>query len=135
MTTIAYSSVNIQTTTQSVPSIPSWFGEVTLIAHHLQRQGVFAAIEEQVRFARRRFGRSEVIDFVAVLAGLCDQRGMHTASLLRTTCSPLRPLSWPSLDATAYLRVQPLAACSPRWISRRLRPCARSFSLMGFLAL
>jgi len=27
MTTIAYSSVNIQTTTQSVPSIPSWFGE------------------------------------------------------------------------------------------------------------
>jgi hypothetical protein len=69
MTTIAYSSVNIQTTTQSVPSIPSWFGEVTLIAHHLQRQGVFAAIEEQVRFARRRFGRSEVIDFVAVLFG------------------------------------------------------------------
>jgi len=45
------------------------FEEVTLIAHHLQRQGVFAAIEEQVRFARRRFGRSEVIDFVAVLFG------------------------------------------------------------------
>src|SRR6266567_1270056 len=69
MTTIAYSSVNIQTSVQSVPSIPDWFGEITLMAHHLQQQGVLAAIEQQVRFARRRFGRYEVIDFVAVLFG------------------------------------------------------------------
>ncbi len=69
MTTIAYSSVNIQTSAPSVPSIPGWFGEITLITHHLQRQGVLTAIEEQVRFARRRFGRYEVIDFVAVLLG------------------------------------------------------------------
>jgi hypothetical protein len=69
MTTIAYSSVNIQTSVQSVSSIPAWFGEITLMAHYLQSQGVLAAIEEQVRFARRRFGRYEVIDFVAVLFG------------------------------------------------------------------
>src|SRR2546427_2452442 len=69
MTSIAYSLVNIQTSSQSVPSIPGWFGEATLFACHLQRQGVLAAIEEQVRFARRRFGRYEVIDFVAVLFG------------------------------------------------------------------
>src|SRR5256886_3696006 len=69
MTTIAYSPVNIQTSVQSVPSIPDWFGEITLLAHHLQQQGVLAAIEEQVRFVRRRFGRYEVIDFVAVLFG------------------------------------------------------------------
>src|SRR5437660_7090580 len=69
MTTIAYSPVNIQTSAPSVPSIPAWFGEITLIVHHLQRQGVLAAIEEQVHFARRRFGRYEVIDFVAVLFG------------------------------------------------------------------
>src|SRR6266550_6674962 len=69
MTTIAYSSVNIQTSVQSVPSIPDWFGEITLMAHHLQRQGVLAAIEEQVHFARRRFGHYEVIDFLAVLFG------------------------------------------------------------------
>lgn len=30
---------------------------------------MLTAIEEQVRFARRRFGRYEVIDFVAVLFG------------------------------------------------------------------
>ena len=69
MTTIAYSPVNIQTSAQSEPSIPIWFGEITLMAQYLQRQGVLAAIEEQVRFARRRFGRYEVIDFLAVLLG------------------------------------------------------------------
>src|SRR5258707_14967048 len=69
MTTIAYSPVNIQTSTESVPSTPSWFGEVTVIVSHLHHQGVLAKISEQVRFARRRFGRYEVIDFLAVLFG------------------------------------------------------------------
>src|SRR5438876_1231623 len=69
MTSIAYSPVNIQASPHSVPSVHDWFGEVTLLTHHLQRQGVLAAIEEQVRFARRRFGRYEVIDFLAVLFG------------------------------------------------------------------
>jgi hypothetical protein len=53
MTSMANVSVNIQTSVQSVPSIPARFGEITLLAHHLQQQGVLAAIEEQVRFARR----------------------------------------------------------------------------------
>jgi hypothetical protein len=69
MTSIAYSPVNIQASAHSVPSVPCWFGEITVIIHHLQRQGVLTAIEEQVRFARRRFGRYEVIDFLAVLFG------------------------------------------------------------------
>src|SRR5215831_3111921 len=42
---------------------------VCALDHRLQRQGVLATIEEQVHFARRRFGRYEVIDFVAVLFG------------------------------------------------------------------
>jgi hypothetical protein len=62
-------SVSIQTSSQSVPSTPSWLGEVTLIAHSLKRLGVLTAIENRVRFARRRFGRYEVIDFIAVLLG------------------------------------------------------------------
>jgi hypothetical protein len=52
MTSIAYSRVNIQASAHSVPSMPSWFGEVTLIAHFLTRQGVLAAIEKQVRGCR-----------------------------------------------------------------------------------
>jgi hypothetical protein len=69
MTSIAYSPVSIQASAHSAPALPGWFGEVTLLACHLQRQGVLAAIAEQVRFARRRFGRYELIDFVAVLIG------------------------------------------------------------------
>ena len=62
-------AVTIQTSPQSVPSTPSWLGEVAVIAHALRRLGVLATIEERVRFARRRFGHYDVIDFVVVLLG------------------------------------------------------------------
>src|SRR3954469_17432782 len=69
MTSIADVSVRIQTSPESVPATPSWFGEVTLIIPYLRKQGVLSAISSQVRLARRRFGRYEVIDFLAVLFG------------------------------------------------------------------
>ncbi len=69
MTSIADSAVTLQTSSQCVPSTPAWFGEVALIASHFKRQGRLAAIEKQVRFARRRFGHYDLIDFVAVLLG------------------------------------------------------------------
>src|SRR5258708_25619429 len=87
MTSIAYSPVSIQASAQSVPSTPGWFGEVTLIAHYLQCQGVLAEISEQVRFARRRFGRYEVIDFLDVLLGYAI-RGERT---LETFYERLQP--------------------------------------------
>jgi hypothetical protein len=69
MNSIADSAVTIQTSSESAPSTPCWLGEVALLAHHLRKQEVFSAITEQVRFARRRFGHYEVIDFLAVLMG------------------------------------------------------------------
>jgi len=60
---ITDSPVIIQTSPSSVPSTPSWFGEVVVIAHALRRMGVLVKISQQVRFARRRFGCYEVIDF------------------------------------------------------------------------
>src|SRR5436309_4938313 len=45
------------------------FGEVVLMAAHLRQHGVLSKISEGVRFARRRFGRYEVIDFLVVLFG------------------------------------------------------------------
>src|SRR5215831_16419092 len=69
MNSITDDSVIIQSTSRSVPSTPSWFGEVTLITRQLRQQGVLTAICERVRFARRRFGHYEVIDFLAVLFG------------------------------------------------------------------
>jgi hypothetical protein len=63
------SAVIIQTSSHSVPSTPSWFGEVVLIIEHLRKQGVLTKLSERVRFSRRRFGQYEVIDFLAVLFG------------------------------------------------------------------
>ena len=49
--------------------MPSWFGEVVLIVEYLRKHGILTKISEEVRVARRRFGRYEVIDFLAVLFG------------------------------------------------------------------
>lgn len=80
MSSIAYSPVTIQTSSQSVASTPSWFGEVTVMAHFFKQQGVLAGIEEQVRFAHRRFGHYDTIDFVAVLLGyaISGERTLET---------------------------------------------------------
>lgn len=59
MTSIVDSSVIIQTSAECVPSPPSWFGEVVLLIGYLRKHGVLSKISEQVRFARRRFGRYE----------------------------------------------------------------------------
>ena len=63
------SSVTIQITPESRPSTPSWMGEVAAFAQVLTHVGILKAIQEQVRFARARFGHYDVIDFVAVLIG------------------------------------------------------------------
>jgi hypothetical protein len=69
MTSIADSSVKIQTTSESNFSTPAWFGEVVVIRRYLHTHGVLSKITEHVRFARKRFGHYEVIDFLAVLFG------------------------------------------------------------------
>jgi hypothetical protein len=69
MTSIADGAVIIQTSAETMPSTPSWFGEVTLMAAYLRTYGVLTKISERVRFARRRFGRYDVIDFLVVLFG------------------------------------------------------------------
>ncbi len=53
---------------------------MVLIAHYLRQQGVFALIEQRVRFARRRFGHYDLIDFVAVLPGyaISGERTLET---------------------------------------------------------
>jgi hypothetical protein len=69
MTSIADGSVRIHTSAKSVPSPPSWFGEIVLLTAYLRKHQVLAKISERVRFRRRRFGHYEVLDFLAVLFG------------------------------------------------------------------
>src|SRR2546425_863696 len=71
--------VNIQTSAEPLPSVPAWFGEVALVAHTMTRLGLLSNISEQVRFARKRFGTYEVIDFVVLLIGY----GLSSARCLR----------------------------------------------------
>src|SRR2546421_791627 len=60
------------------------FEEVVLMAAHLRKYDVLGKIAEHVRFARRRFGRYEVIDFLAVQIALRHERGTYPGGLLRT---------------------------------------------------
>jgi len=66
---MAPSSVTIQIIPKSAPSTPSWFAEVAAFAQVLSHTGILKAIQEQVRFARARFGQYDLIDIVAVLIG------------------------------------------------------------------
>jgi hypothetical protein len=61
--------VTIQITPQSAPSPASWLGEVAAFAQVLTHVGILSAIQEQVCFARARFGQYDVVDFVAVVIG------------------------------------------------------------------
>ena len=83
MTSIAHASVRIQTSSCLSPVPPPWFGEVALLIQHLRTQGILAALSEQVRFARRRFGQFEVLDFVAVLVGYAISGERTRPRLLR----------------------------------------------------
>ena len=82
MISIADGSVRIQTSAESQVAPPSWLGEVALVASHLQKQGILNTIGERVRFARRRFGQYDMLDFLAVRIALRHQRGTHPGSLL-----------------------------------------------------
>jgi hypothetical protein len=66
---MTHASVTIQITPESRLSTPSWMAEVAAFAQVLAHTGIVTKIQEQVRFARARFGHYELIDFVAVLIG------------------------------------------------------------------
>ena len=66
---MTHPSVHLQMVSEDAPSVPSWFGEVAIVAQLFTTSGILKSIEEQVRFARARFGTYELVDFVAVLIG------------------------------------------------------------------
>jgi hypothetical protein len=104
MRSIADGSVCIQTSAEAQAATPSWLGEVALVASHLQKQGILTKIAERVRFARRRFGRYDVLDFVAVLFGYAISGERTDGGHSTKPSIPLRSPSWPCLGALAYLR-------------------------------
>jgi hypothetical protein len=66
---IQNSCVEIQTSSETRPSVPDWFAEVAILSSHLASQGVLEAFQQQVLLKRKRFGIYEPIDFLAILIG------------------------------------------------------------------
>src|SRR5260370_23474093 len=81
--------VRIQVDSTNAPSTPSWFGEVAVVAHALQRYGVLDAIQERVRFVRARMGKYELIDFAAMLIGYA----VSGEPTLRAFCERVQPFA------------------------------------------
>src|SRR5690348_85522 len=61
--------IEVQTSPVDRPSVPAWFAEVVIVAHHLATTGLLEAFAQQVRLVRGRFGSYEPIDFLALLIG------------------------------------------------------------------
>ena len=116
MTSIAYSPVSIQTSEHSAPLPAPWFGEVVLLVAHLRKQGVLAAISEQVGFARRRFGRGSrdrLCGGALRLPSAVNARWKASTS----ACVPSPPPSWRGSRGSGGPRVRrsraDLAALTP----------------------
>jgi hypothetical protein len=85
------SHVDIQTSPQSVPSTPSWLGEVAVVAHYLSSLGLLEKIVLEVRFSRKRFGIYDTIDFICVLIGYT----LSGEATLKEFYERLRPFATP----------------------------------------
>lgn len=84
---MTHSSLLIQITPESLPSAPSWLGEVAVVAQMLKHTGLLNAIQDQVQFARARFGHDDTIAFVVVLLGSALS-GERTLKAYYTRLSP-----------------------------------------------
>src|SRR5512135_3566738 len=80
---------HIQVDPTDSPSTSSWFGEVAVVAHALQRYGVLGAIKERVRFVRARMGKYQLIDFAAMLIGYA----VSGEPTLRAFCERVQPFA------------------------------------------
>ena len=93
MDRIADGSIIVQTSSRSVPSTPPWFGEAALIVQYLRKHEILSTEASRVRFARRRFGQYEVIDFLAVLFGYAIS-GEHTLEAFSQCLHPFASAFW-----------------------------------------
>jgi hypothetical protein len=80
MGTIPHPCVDIHTTPAPHLSLPPWFAEIVLITGHLRSHGLLDALNTQVHLVRGRFGRYEVLDFLALLFGyaISGERTLQT---------------------------------------------------------
>src|SRR5258707_15701765 len=99
-------SVSIQTSSEFVPSTPAWFGEVVLLVEYLRMHGSLTKLSEGIRFARKRFGRYEIVDFLAVLFGYAISGERTDGGSFMSDSSRLPSHSWRCLSVIGCLLAQ-----------------------------
>ena len=113
--------IALQTCPRDVPSLPAWFAEITLLAHHLTQRGILDAMCEQVHLARGRIGHYEVIDFLAVLFGYAVS-GEQT---LATFFERLAPFADPFMARFGREQL-PHRSTLSRFLADMEKPCVRA---------
>jgi hypothetical protein len=117
----ASASLTIQTCPQNVASLPAWFAEVTLLAHHLTQRGILDAVCQQVQLARGRAGQYEVIDFLAVLFGYA----ISGEATLATFYERLTPFASPFMALFGRGRL-PHRSTLSRFLAAVDQPCVQA---------
>jgi hypothetical protein len=112
MNSIADGSVIVQTSADSLPCPPPWWGELVLLSQHLRKQGILTRLTEGIRFERRRFGHYELIDFLVVLFGYARPVPSAPWSASTRQYGPGPIPSWPSLGGIGCPPAQPFRV---RW--------------------
>jgi hypothetical protein len=118
MSTIAHPCLQVQTSEQPQPSVPSWFAETMLVAQYLRSHGLLQAITRQVQLVRGRFGRYEVVDFLALLFGYA----MSGERTLQAYFERLSPFAAPFM-AVFEREALPHRATLSRFLSAVDGPC------------
>lgn len=90
MIRLADGSIRMQTSSDVPCATPSWLGNVALVASSLRSQGLVQKICERIRFARRRFGRDDALDGVAVLFGSAISGERTDGGHAPKPCIPVR---------------------------------------------
>ena len=97
--------IEVQTSPVDRPSVPPWFAEVVIIAHHLATKGLLEAFAQQVHLVRGRFGSYEPIDFLALLIGYAISGERTLADFFERVHLSRQP-SWRCLGANVF-RIAP----------------------------
>jgi hypothetical protein len=83
--------LEITTTEQPNPAIPTWLAEALLVGQYWHQSGLLARLQQQVRVSRGRMGRYEVCDFVLLLLAYAVS-GVETLKLFFEQLESIQPV-------------------------------------------
>ncbi len=119
---ISRQCIEVQTSAVDRPSVPPWFGEVTILAQHLATKGLLEAFTHQIRLVRGHFGHYEPIDFLVLLIGYAIS-GERTLADFFERLAPLEA-AFMALFGRANL---PHRSSLSRFLADVDRPCLEAF--------